>query len=262
MGTRVLCTRRRLLVASGTMSNVTTRLANDTPDAAVVRVRDENGVDHRIAIEKSTGEIVVHQYNEYPGDLAACSETQRNAIRTARVNARYAADEETDADVVRPSERPVNLRRAIAALEGLTEAEFVRYFREFYGEIEAPSASVPTERVETVATVCYLSGDRFEYVSSPAFEREDTGGWEYTNPADVMAAPDRDPDVCWRFAPGPLPVSFGAPFRSFLVDHLRYQIRDIAVLRGEPIPDDCRLERDDNPDVTAAANAADVRSGD
>lgn len=233
------------------MTTITTRLANDTPEAAVVRVHDENGVDHRIAVDKETGEIAVHQYNDYPGDLEACAPEQRRMIRAARANARYAVQDETDAEIIRPTERPSSLRAGILAIEALTEAEFVRHFREYYDEIERPSATVPSERVSSVTTVCYLDGDRLEYVTGPALEVDADGetGWEYTNPADLMVAPDRDPDVCCRLSPGPLPVAFGEPFRSFLLDHLRCQIRDIHWLRGEPIPPDCRLDGDGNPEV-------------
>lgn len=267
------------------MGTHTTRLTNDTPDAVMVRVHDRSGVDHRIAVDKATGEIAVHQYNDYPGDFQECTPEQQHAIRAARANARYVADEQTDADVVRPSERPSMLRVGISVLENLSEAEFVRYFREYYDELgdPTPSTANPAD-VSTVTTALYLDvgleGDhesahvsddesdgggadgRLEYATSPALEIASPDGtrWEYLNPADSMAAPDREPDVLCRLPPQTLPVSFGWPFQSFLVDHLKCQIRDVYWLRGEPIPDDCLLEGIGNPTIDRVRERVDVRA--
>lgn len=240
------------------MSQLTTRLVNDTPDAAMVRARDGNGVDHRIAIEKESGEVAVHQYNDYPGEFEECTREQQRMIRAARTSARYTVQAETDADVVRPTERPGNIRSGIRVIERLTEGEFVRYFREYYDEVQEPSASVP-DSVTSVTVVLYLDedGTRLEYVTDPAHEIDTQSGthWQYTNPADTMAAPDRDPDVLCRLEPQTLPVAFGGPFRSFLIDHLKCQIRDVYWLRGESIPEDCRLEGAGNPDVNRVRDA-------
>ncbi|GAB3038079.1 hypothetical protein [Natronobiforma cellulositropha] len=247
------------------MGNFTTRLTNDTPDAAVVTVRDGNGVDHRIAIDKLTGDIAVHQYNQYPADVEACTADQRRMIRAARANARYVADEETDAAIVRPSERPATLRAGIEVVESLGEAEFVRYFREFYDELLEPSPTTadPAD-VVTVTIALYLRDPTgtptLEYVTSPALELVTAAEtrWEYLNPADSMAAPDREPDVLCRLPPQTLPVSFGWPFQSFLVDHLKCQIRDIYWLRDEPVPDDCALEGIGNPNVDRMRETTDL----
>ncbi|MCU4971244.1 hypothetical protein OB955_00635 [Halobacteria archaeon AArc-m2/3/4] len=240
------------------MSQLTTRLVNDTPDAAMVQTRDRNDVDHRIAIDKATGEIAVHQYNDYPGTLEECTPDQRRLIRAARASARYTVQAETDADVVRPTERPAKIRAGIRIVDDLPDGEFVRYFRGYYDEIREPSAAVP-DNVTSVTSILYLDDDetRLEYVTSPTLELETRSGthWQYTNPADTMAAPDRDPDVLCRLEPQSLAVSFGDPFRSLLVDHLRCQIRDIYWLRGETIPEDCRLEGAGNPDVDRVRSA-------
>ncbi|WP_207589212.1 hypothetical protein [Halomontanus rarus] len=246
------------------MSQLTTRLVNDTPDAAMVRARDGNDVDHRIAIDKGSGEVAVHQYNDYPGEFEACTSEQRRMIRAARTSARYIVQAETDADVVRPTERPENIRNGIRVIESLTEGEFVRYFREYYDEVQEPSASVP-ESVTTVTSVLYLdeASTRLEYVTDPTYEIQTQSGthWQYTNPADTMAAPNRDPDVLCRLEPGTLSVAFGGPFRSFLIDHLKCQIRDVYWLRGESVPEDCRLEGAGNPDVDRVREAAEPESG-
>jgi hypothetical protein len=142
----------------------------------------------------------------------------------------------------------------------MSDGEFHRYFRSYYDQIQDPPVSVDREDVTTVAVVFYLDGDRLEYATSPAVRVETAEGkrWEYDNPADSMAAPDRDPDVLFQLPPQDLSVPFGDEFRSFLIDHLRCQLRDVHWARGDPIPEDCRIEGPGNPDVDRLREALDA----
>lgn len=211
------------------------RLDEETQGVATVRVTDREGVEHRLGIDKESGDVVAHQYGQRRAEAGEEQSPDRRAARIAREKARYTVHRETNANVVRPARLPENLRAGVRIIDGLSDGEFVRYFREFYDRVERPSIRGGSKTVTSVAVAVYVDDDRIEYATSPALRLETEAGtrWTYDNPADTMAAPDREPEVIVSLRPGELSMPFGPAFRQFLIDELRRQVREIRRIEGE-----------------------------
>lgn len=204
------------------------RLTEETDDVAIVEVRDEDDTDHRFAVDKATGDVVDHQCGAYPDDVESWTTAQRERARVAGEVARYATHYETDAAVVRPTDLPENVQTAMTIIEEMSDGAFVRHFQEFYGRIQDP----PTDRggrVDRIEMLLYLDDDRLEYATGPAVRIDTDHGPKrrFDNPADEMAAPDRDPEVIFSVSPGDLSVEFGDEFRAFVLDRLGQRLREL-----------------------------------
>lgn len=226
------------------------RLTTETPEVAVVRVRDDNGVDHRFAIEKDSGDVADHECHGYPSDRSEWSEDARRATRAAAETARYVTHHGTEASIVRPAERAENVRSAIDAIERLSDGAFVRHFRAFHDRLRNPPEDVPGA-VTAVTTLLFLEGDRIEYATDPILRIETDSGTHrrYDNPADEMAAPDRQPDARIEVSPGAASLPLGQEFRAFLLDRLRADLEEVRRRRGETGPEASRFEAEDASDA-------------
>lgn len=201
----------------------------------VVRVRDNDENEHRVLIN-GEGEVLDHDTDPFVPPRQRTEEL--NALYQQVYNqAAHRVHEDTDHDVVSGPWRPEYLERAIEALEACPEESFAR-LEPFYEELQNPSTDLPKDQVFVVYQPMTLTDD-FDDIASVGRRRHlvesNAGEYEWRGPNDSL-------DVALQLPLYTFEWEFGERFRQFLLEHLRCQVRDAYLNRGEQPPEEYQVD--------------------
>ncbi|MEZ3116270.1 hypothetical protein RYH80_10145 [Halobaculum sp. MBLA0147] len=122
-----------------------------------VRVVDNNGIEHKIAVNKD-GTNRGHGQDGYPDDADERTENENQHVAQARKYAKYYVYRETDYDTLTPYRNPDRIAATLCTLQnhslGEIEADFGQFYRQqashFHEEVARP-----------VSISRHVSGDEF-----------------------------------------------------------------------------------------------------
>lgn len=211
-------------------------------------VTDNAGAEHNLTIEKRTGEIAYHDQDGYPDKAAERTPENNEHISQARRYARYHVAQETEHDVLPWDRDQKAMNRTKDAIESLSDDEFEEYFGTYFDQINSrlPGVKAPVPEPDSVDEdqfVLYM----FDLYLDEAGQIEATSDIHFLYLAKdrkrqvVLGRQpfERDPDARLQVKPNYLPSLDVA--QEFFAYHLRCQIRDSYLLRGEGPPEQYRV---------------------
>lgn len=213
------------------------RIAGTTDNAIWVQLWDNENREHRVKLNWD-GNVAFHEQDAFPVEESERTAEQEDVIQQVRLRAKYAAQFETDADVLAPDWNPAILEDAIEAIERLDSTTFDQYFREYYHEVQEPSVDVPVEQVRLITKGLRVENAELVDVGPVAYHVErGPGDLEWLGGGDTI-----DANVVLHVPPLEIESGFGERFREYLVHHLRCQVRDVFVRMGEQPPEEYQVD--------------------
>lgn len=206
-------------------------------DGYVVRVNDRNDVEHRILINYD-GEILDHASDALAGvDFDELSDEERSVVEQIHNFARHQVQQETTEDVVPLAWRPEFLADCIDVFRECSEEQFGA-FEQYYQALQDPPIDVSNGRVFVVYQPVRLT-EEFDAIKEggPLRYLVETNRGEYE-----WRGPDAPHHIAFHQPLYTFEWPFGERFREFLVHHLKCQVRDAYVNRGETPPEAYRVD--------------------
>lgn len=205
-----------------------------------IRVEDNQGVEHGIEMDE-LGEINVHQQDGYPDKPSNRTPEENEHVSQARRYARYYVARETEYDVLSWERDTASMDRVKTAIESLDDEEFEQHFGTYFDQINSrlPGVKAPVSEPDAVDDdefVLYMldvyldESDQIEATSGIHFLYLDDER-EKQVVLGEQPSPNREPDARLQLMPNYLPSL--AVAQEFFAYHLRCQIRDCHILRGE-----------------------------
>ncbi|ELY82240.1 hypothetical protein [Natrinema pallidum] len=212
-----------------------------------IRIEDNQGVEHGIELGLN-GEIHLHKQEGYPDKPLNRTPEENEHVSQARRYARYYVAQETEYDVLSWERDTASMNRVKTAIESLDEEAFERYFGTYFDQINSrlPEVKAPVSEPDAVDDefVLYMldvylnESDQIEATSGIHFLYLDDER-EKQVVLGEQPFPKRDPDARLQLKPNYLPSL--AVAQEFFAYHLRCQIRDCYILRGEQPPEAYRV---------------------
>lgn len=215
-------------------------IAGRDEDGLGVRVIDNDGIEHRIAMDWD-GNIKQHGFDSdvYPHGEENRTDEQETIIQQVRARAKYVADRDTDTRFVPNNWRIPVIERGIEALEH-ADTETLARFEPLYDAIQYPEVDAPREAVNLVFQAFSLThDDRVDDLSEITYSVGSGDDARYVGPDQndlwhvIIHVPVYDID--WPFGDG-------TRFREFLVNHLKCQLRDMYLNMGEEPPEEYSVD--------------------
>lgn len=212
----------------------------DTDDTHVgLKVFDNDGHEHRLTVRKDNSDIDIHKQDKFPHSIEERTDDQNTVMARVEAKAKTTAHHETEADILPADWQVSHYERAIRAIESCPNETFEQ-FRPLYDAIQNPPVDVPLDRIEVVTGgFTFTDDDQIDWIGPVLVAvAADDGGTDMRGPD-----PERDPDVIIN-----QPVyedvdwAFEDRFRDFLVHHLKCQIRDIYLNRGDDPPEQYQVK--------------------
>lgn len=227
------------------------KIAKEENDAIGVKVTDNNGAVHKLTLLHD-GEVVYHEQNTYPDDATERDATANESVDSARDYAKWYVAQHREYDTVPwylDTERLEQIQDLVSVCEENDLREhFWDYYRQLAGEYDrditqpatgcVPRGSAMNEYREykldiyldeTETEIEITSGIHVMYYAAKGDDRLEKGKDPY---------PDRQPDG--RLEHVVIDLDW-AEFPEFLDYHLRCQIRDSYLARGEEPPEEYRV---------------------
>ncbi|ELZ89502.1 hypothetical protein C453_00460 [Haloferax elongans ATCC BAA-1513] len=216
-----------------------------------LEITDNQEVEHWIEIKYESGEISYHEQEGYPDNSEKRTSHGNEMVRQARDHAKWYVAQETEHDTVPWYLDTERLQSVRSAIDDCVDDELRTYFYEFYrqlaGEYDADIVQPHPDPVPARAAMndyreykldIYLT-DNGEIEASSGVHVMYYGG---VNDEQYIWAedpyPDRQPDG--RLEHVVLDIDW-EQFDTFLDYHLRCQIRDSYLSRGEDPPEEYRV---------------------
>ncbi|MDS0283955.1 hypothetical protein [Haloarcula onubensis] len=224
------------------------QITGETDELMGVSIIDNNDVEHVLDVRKSDGEITGHQQDGYPDDPAERTGKENEYVSQAQRYARYYVDKEKGYDVLPWDRDTASMQRVQTAIESLSEEQFEAYFGTYFDQINSrlPKVDAPVPEPDAVGDdefVLYMldvyldDSNQIEATSDIHFLYLDDNREKQVVLGDQPL--DREPDARLQLTPNYLPSLEVA--REFFIYHLRCQIRDCYLLRGEEPPEQYRV---------------------
>lgn len=223
----------------------------ETDNLVGVNLRDNNNVEHVLDVRKSDGEITAHQQDGYSDNPDKRTYKGNEMVRQARDYAKWFVDQETEYDTCPWYLNCDRIEVVKTAIEKLSDDELKRFFEKYYqqlaGEYDDEIAQPHPDPVPAGKAM-----NKYREYKLDIYLTDD-GGIEATSGVHTMyyaginddqfiksedPYPDRTPDG--RLEHVPLDISWDQ-FDTFLAYHLRCQLRDCYLSRGEEPPNEYRV---------------------
>ncbi|WP_363465687.1 hypothetical protein [Halogeometricum borinquense] len=222
-------------------------IKKETDDGFGLSVTDQNRVTHKIGVCYD-GTIDGHLQDGYPDDPAKRTGKENEYVSQARRYAKYYVAKEKGYDVLPWDRDTAAMQRVQTAIESLSGEDFEKYFGTYFDQINSrlPNVTAPVPEPDAVGDdefVLYMldvyldESGRIEAVSDIHFLYLDGNRERQVVLGDQPL--DQDPDARLQLKPNYLPSLEVA--QEFFVYHLRCQIRDCYLLRGEEPPEQYRV---------------------
>jgi hypothetical protein len=217
-----------------------------------IYVTDNLGEKHDITIEKEGDDIAYHDSDGYPDDLADRNSKQNEMMDQARDYAKWHVSQETDHDTVSWYLDTGQLETIRELVSELTEEERRTHFYDFYrqlaGEHTDDITQPHTDRVPRGEAISEVRAYKLDvYLTDDATAIDTTSGvhtmYFVAGPDDRLIKgedpyPNREPDG--RLENVVIDIDWDQ-FGDYLDYHLRCQIRDSYLIRGEEPPAEYRV---------------------
>jgi hypothetical protein len=218
----------------------------ESDELIAVKVTDNSGNKHQLLISKIDGEIDLHEQDRIPLDSDERNTKQEIILQQVRARAIFVAHHETEVNLIETDARLDLFKRAIEAIECISDREFRNFFEDYYRAAvgdprqEGDFETVPFEAVEFVYLPAIVDEDqpRFERVGDPSYDYID----ENDERQMVGSQPDFEPNLLFQHYVVGEDVPFPDGFRDLLTHHLRCQIRDVYLNMGTEPPPEYDLE--------------------
>lgn len=215
-------------------------------------VTDNNEIEHQIELHKRGGEIYAHECDGYPDDPDNRTGEGNEMVDQARDYAKWYVAQETGHDTVPWYLDTGQLERIRELVSELTEDErrthFYDYYRQLAGEYRDDITQLHTGRVPPgEAMNAYREYKLGIYLREDGAAIDTTSGVHTMYYAEVNddrlikgddPYPNREPDG--RLEHVVIDIEWDQ-FGEFLDYHLRCQIRDSYLARGEEPPEEYRV---------------------
>lgn len=225
-------------------------LGNQDDGGVGVRVIDNNGTSHGISVDFD-GKITYHEQDGYPDGAYDRTDEQDEMIDQARDYARWYVAQETEYETAPWYLNSEGLKAVRAAIDALSEDELRRHFHHYYRQLAGEYDNEITQPRSDPVAAGEAYNEYREY-KLDIYLTED-GDIDATSGVHVMyyaeynedrlskgedPYPERDPDG--RLEHVVLDIDWDE-FDTFLDYHLRCQIRDSYLARGEEPPEEFRV---------------------
>jgi len=216
-----------------------------------IRVIDNNGASHGISVDFD-GEITYHEQDGYPDDPDKRTSDGNEMVDQARDYAKWYVAQNTEYDTAPWYLRSDRIEQVKDAVANLPEDDLNRHFDHYYRQLAgAYDATIAQPRPDPVPAGAAMNEYREHKLD--VYLTDDGSDIDATSDVHVMyyaavnddrlvrgddAYPDRTPDT--RLEHVVIDIDRDQ-FREFLVYHLRCQIRDSYLARGETPPDEYRV---------------------
>ncbi|WP_144240207.1 hypothetical protein [Natrinema altunense] len=227
-------------------------IIGENEDGIGVDINDNTGVIHKITIEKGSWEIVYHEQDGYPDNAEKRSSNGNEMVRQARDYAKWYVAQETDHDTVPWYLDTASLKAIRNAVGSCSDDAFEQHFGEYYRQLAgAYNDDITQPHPDPVPAGAAMNEYREHKLD--IYLTEDRGEIDVTSGVHVMyyagvnderlvrsddPYPAREPDG--RLEHVVIDIDRDQ-FETFLDYHLRCQIRDSYLARGEEPPEQYRV---------------------
>ncbi|WP_169317770.1 hypothetical protein [Halovivax asiaticus] len=227
-------------------------LTGEVDSVVGVNLRDNNGAEHILDVRKDDGSIPAHQQDGYPDKADERTSKGNEMVRQARDYAKWYVAQETEYDTVPWYLNTGRLKTVRDAVGKCSEEELDHHFGQFYRQLAGEYKShveqpLPNPVPEDEAIDRYREYKYDIYLTADESEIETTSGIHvmyYAGKGDPRIIDGHDP-YSDRKPDGRLEhVAIDLErdqFATFLDYHLRCQIRDSYLSRGEEPPEEYRV---------------------
>jgi len=225
-------------------------IKKETDDGFGLLVIDNNDVEHKIGV-CHTGEIDGHLQDGYPDESERRTSHGNEMVRQARDYSKWYVAQETDHETVPWYLHTDRLKAVREAIGNCSDDELRTHFdalyRQLAGEYDDEIAQPHSDPVPTGAAMNAYREYKFDIYLTEDGDIDATSGVHVMYYADVNDEryiwdddpyPDRKPDG--RLEHVALDIDW-EQFETFLDYHLRCQIRDTYLSRGEDPPEEYRV---------------------
>ncbi|WP_242509243.1 hypothetical protein [Natrinema altunense] len=218
----------------------------------IVFVNDDKNKEHEITFENSSGEVVYHGSPAYPDDPNKRTGEENEMVDQAQEYAKWYVARKTEYDTVPWYLRSDQIKQVKDVVENLSDDDLKRYFHHYYQQLAgAYDDSIEQPNPDPVPAGAAMNEYREHkldvYLTEDGSTVDATSGVHVMYYADINddriirsddPYPDRKPDT--RLEHVVIDINRDQ-FREFLVYHLRCQIRDSYLARGEEPPEEYRV---------------------
>ncbi|RZV11757.1 hypothetical protein BDK88_0638 [Natrinema hispanicum] len=228
------------------------KIIGENENGIGIDVDDNNDVIHEISIEKGSLEIVYHEQDGYPDDPDRRTSDGNEMVDQARDYAKWYVAQNTKHDTAPWYLRSNRIEQVKDAVANLPEDDLNRYFDHYYRQLAgAYDATIAQPRPDPVPPGAAMNEYREHKLD--VYLTDDGSDIDATSDVHVMYYAGINDD---RLVHGDDPYPARTPdtrlehvvididrdqFREFLTYHLRCQIRDSYLARGEDPPDEYRV---------------------
>ncbi len=216
------------------------------------KIEDNNGGEHQIEMHKINGEIYAHDQGGYADDPDERTGEGNEMVEQARDYAKWYVAQNTEYDTVPWYLRSDRIERVKDVVENLSdddlEHHFEHYYRQLAGAYDDSIAQPNPDPVPVGAAMNEYREHKLDvYLTEDGSTVDATSGVHVMYYADINddriirsddPYPDRKPDT--RLEHVVIDINRDQ-FREFLIYHLRCQIRDSYLARGEEPPEEYRV---------------------
>lgn len=173
-------------------------ITGETDKLVGVNLRDNNGEEHILDVEKDSGEITAHKSDGYPDDSSNRSVPEHEHVNQTQRFAKFYVYREKGYDTVDPKRNPDRIVTAALAVASLSPDRFREYFGDSYQQLLShqtdadPIVELPPEAADEIPRIgqdIYLRTDETA-LASIVETLSDAGVFDHLETAAESVAAD------------------------------------------------------------------------